>query len=89
MATGGTGDLLTGVVSAWMGQLLDAELACCLGVFLHGLAGDLAAARHGEVALVAGDVGDYPGPAVLNLCDPSARDELLVLQPVGASHLGT
>lgn len=89
MATGGTGDLLTGVVSAWMGQLLDAELACCLGVFLHGLAGDLAAARHGEVALVAGDVGDYLGPAVLNLCDPSARDELLVLQPVGASHLGT
>jgi len=58
-------------------------------VFLHGLAGDLAAARHGEVALIAGDIGDYLGPAVLNLCDQSARDELLVLQQVGDSHLGT
>ena len=40
MATGGTGDVLTGVVAAWLPQLLDAEAACALGVFLHGLAGD-------------------------------------------------
>src|SRR6187455_485301 len=41
MATGGTGDLLTGMIAAWFGQLLDAEAATRLAVYLHGLAGDL------------------------------------------------
>ena len=67
MATGGTGDVLAGVVAAWLAQLLDAEAACVLGVFLHGLAGDLAAAEQGEVALIASDVADHLGPAVLHL----------------------
>ena len=67
MATGGTGDVLAGVVAAWLAQLLDAEAACALGVFLHGLAGDLAAAEQGEVALIASDLADYLGPAVLTL----------------------
>ena len=55
MATGGTGDLLTGMIAAWFGQLLDAEAACKLAVYLHGTAGDLAEADEGDVALVAGD----------------------------------
>jgi NAD(P)H-hydrate epimerase len=67
MATGGTGDVLTGVVAAWLAQLLDADAACTLGVFLHGMAGDLAADRHGEVALIATDVADHLGPALLDL----------------------
>jgi NAD(P)H-hydrate epimerase len=67
MATGGTGDVLTGVVAAWLAQVLDAQAACALGVCLHGLAGDLAAVEHGEVGLIASDVTDYLGPAVLNL----------------------
>ncbi len=67
MATGGTGDVLTGVVAAWLAQVLDAQAACALGVCLHGLAGDLAAAEQGEVGLIASDVGDYLGAAVLNL----------------------
>ena len=45
MATGGTGDVLTGMIAAWLAQLLDAEAACRLAVFLHGAAGDLAEAR--------------------------------------------
>ena len=53
MATGGTGDLLTGMVAAWFAQLLDAEAACKLAVYLHGTAGDLAEADEGEVALIA------------------------------------
>ena len=75
MATGGTGDVLAGVVAAWLAQLLDAEAACGLGVFLHGLAGDLAAAEQGEVGLIASDLVNHLGPAVLALHDPSESDE--------------
>ena len=39
MATGGTGDVLTGMIAAWLAQLLDAEAACRLAVFLHGVGG--------------------------------------------------
>jgi NAD(P)H-hydrate epimerase len=67
MATGGTGDLLTGMIAAWVAQLLDAEAACKLAVYLHGTAGDLAAADEGEVALVASDLAGRLGDAVLEL----------------------
>ena len=56
MATGGTGDFLTGMIAAWLAQLLDAEAACRLAVFLHGAAGDLAERVVGQVALTASDL---------------------------------
>jgi NAD(P)H-hydrate epimerase len=67
MATGGTGDLLTGMIAAWFAQLLDAEAACRLAVYLHGSAGDLAEADEGEVALIAGDVASRLGDALMEL----------------------
>jgi NAD(P)H-hydrate epimerase len=67
MATGGTGDLLTGMIAAWFAQLLDAEAACKLAVYVHGTAGDLAEADEGEVSLVAGDVAARLGDAILEL----------------------
>ena len=67
MATAGSGDVLTGMIAAWSGQLLDAETACKLAVYLHGLAGDLAEADEGEVAMIAGDLIDRLGDAVLDL----------------------
>jgi NAD(P)H-hydrate epimerase len=67
MATGGTGDVLTGMVAAWFAKLLDAEAACRLAVFLHGLAGDLAAEQKGQVAMTAGDLADHLGGAVARL----------------------
>jgi NAD(P)H-hydrate epimerase len=67
MATGGTGDLLTGMIAAWFAQLLDAEAACKLAVYLHGAAGDLAEADEGDVALVAGDLAARLGDAVMEL----------------------
>jgi ADP-dependent NAD(P)H-hydrate dehydratase / NAD(P)H-hydrate epimerase len=67
MATGGTGDLLTGMIAAWFAQLLDAEAACKLAVYLHGTAGDLADADEGEVALIASDVANHLGDAILEL----------------------
>jgi ADP-dependent NAD(P)H-hydrate dehydratase len=58
MSTGGTGDCLTGIVAALMGQGLDNFDAAVLGVHVHGLAGDIAAERLGQVSLIAMDVID-------------------------------
>jgi hydroxyethylthiazole kinase-like uncharacterized protein yjeF len=67
MATGGTGDVLTGMIAAWLAQLLDAEAACKLAVYLHGLAGDLTEADQGEVAMTSADVAAHLGDAMLEL----------------------
>jgi ADP-dependent NAD(P)H-hydrate dehydratase len=56
MATGGTGDVLTGLITALWCQGLDAFDAARLGVYLHGLAGDLAAEELGQVSLIASDL---------------------------------
>jgi NAD(P)H-hydrate epimerase len=66
MATAGMGDVLTGVLTSLVGQFAAVSKsdpasitrALCLGVFLHGLAGDLAAQEMGWEALIAGDVID-------------------------------
>jgi NAD(P)H-hydrate epimerase len=58
MATGGTGDVLTGVVAALLAQKLPAFEAAQLGVFIHGLAGDIARDQNGETSLIAGDIVD-------------------------------
>ena len=67
MATGGTGDVLTGMIAAWLAQLLDAEAACKLAVYLHGMAGDLAEADESDVSLTAGDVAGHIGDAIMEL----------------------
>jgi NAD(P)H-hydrate epimerase len=56
MATGGTGDVLTGLIAALIGQHLDAFSAAALGVWAHGRAGDLAANERGQTALIATDL---------------------------------
>jgi NAD(P)H-hydrate epimerase len=73
MATGGTGDVLTGMIAAWVGQLLDAEAACRLAVFLHGSAGDLAEAEEGQVAMTATDVIAHLGAALTRLTKPESE----------------
>jgi len=70
MATAGTGDVLTGVIAAWLASGLSALDAATLGVYLHGSAGDLAAARHSQIGLIATDVIDHLGPAVRSLAAP-------------------
>ena len=67
MATGGTGDVLAGMLAAWLAQLLDAEAACRLAVYLHGSAGELADADSGEVSMTAGDLVEHIGDAILEL----------------------
>ncbi len=70
MATGGTGDVLTGMIAAWLAQLLDAEAACRLAVFLHGAAGDLAEGGHSQVAMTATDLVARLGDALNQLTGP-------------------
>lgn len=56
MASGGTGDVLTGIIGALLARGLDPNAAVRTGVYLHGRAGDIAAGRVGEEALIASDV---------------------------------
>lgn len=56
MATAGSGDVLTGIVAALMGQGLSDLDATILGVYLHGRAGDIAATRLGQISLMATDI---------------------------------
>jgi ADP-dependent NAD(P)H-hydrate dehydratase len=56
MATGGSGDSLTGLITALACQGLELYQAARLGVYLHGLAGDLAAKELGQVSLIASDL---------------------------------
>jgi NAD(P)H-hydrate epimerase len=63
LATGGTGDVLTGIITGLLCQRYPPEHAAILGVFVHGLAGDLAAAELSQEAMIAGDVIEYLGKA--------------------------
>lgn len=67
MATGGSGDVLTGVIAGLMAQKLSALDAALVGVYLHGLAGDLAAEDLTEMGMIAGDISDYLPAAIKKL----------------------
>jgi len=67
MATGGSGDVLTGIILGLLAQNYTPEEAALIGVYLHGLAGDLAASELGQQALIAGDIINQLGPAFLNI----------------------
>ncbi len=56
MATGGSGDVLTGIIAGLIAQKYTAEHACLLGVYLHGRAGDIAAQKLSQEAMLASDI---------------------------------
>jgi len=75
MATGGSGDALTGIAAAWLAQGLSPLDAASLAAFVHGLAGDEAARRLGEIAMTAGDLIESLPAAYLALTSfrPASR----------------
>jgi NAD(P)H-hydrate epimerase len=67
MATGGSGDVLTGIITGLLAQGYVPKDAALLGVWLHGQAGDIALKRHGQEALVASHIIEFLGDAFLLL----------------------
>lgn len=67
MATGGSGDVLTGIIAGLLAQGYSSEHAAIIGVYWHGAAGDKGALTQGEVPLKAGDIVENMGPAYLEM----------------------
>lgn len=67
MATGGSGDVLTGIILGLLAQNYTPEEATLIGVYLHGLAGDVAKTESGEYSLIAGDIINCLGKAFMQL----------------------
>jgi NAD(P)H-hydrate epimerase len=63
MATGGTGDVLTGMIGSLLAQGYEPEVAAKLGVFLHGMAADIALESESEESLIASDIINHLGRA--------------------------
>ena len=69
LATGGTGDVLTGVMAAFIAQGMRPELAAIAAPYVHGLAGELAAQQHGTYGVTADDVAQNIGRAIKSIIE--------------------
>lgn len=64
MATAGSGDVLTGIIAGLMAQGMRSEIAAFVGPYVHGVAGQMAAERHGEYGVTAEDIALMVGAAI-------------------------
>jgi hydroxyethylthiazole kinase-like uncharacterized protein yjeF len=67
MATAGSGDVLTGIITSLLAQGFSSKDSAVLGMYLHGKSGDMAAEKYGESGLKAGDIVDFIGKAIESL----------------------
>jgi NAD(P)H-hydrate epimerase len=70
MATGGSGDVLTGILTGLLAQGYPPQHAAILGVYLHGLSGDLALSVQSMESLLSGDIADSLGAAFQTIAEP-------------------
>ncbi|MDP6924705.1 MAG: NAD(P)H-hydrate dehydratase [Candidatus Scalindua sp.] len=75
MATAGTGDVLTGIIASLIGQGYDVFDASQLGVYIHGLAGDIAANKKGELSMIASDIIEYLPDAFIKYNKTKGRNK--------------
>ncbi|PKD19642.1 carbohydrate kinase [Salegentibacter salinarum] len=73
MATAGSGDVLSGIIAGLMSQKYEPLVAAILGVYLHGLAGDIVAEENGYESLISGDICDNLGKAYLALMNDKKK----------------
>lgn len=69
MATGGSGDVLTGVICGFMAQGYKPEIAAFISCFIHGVAGEMAAIEQGEFGTTAMDIAANIGKAIASVCE--------------------
>ncbi len=69
MATGGSGDVLTGIITGLLAQKYTPEEAALLGVYIHGMAGDYAAEKWTQEAMIAGDIVECLGDAFKDIAN--------------------
>lgn len=73
LATAGSGDVLTGLIAGLVAQHLAPEIAAVAAVYIHGVAGKLAALRNGVRGTTAEDIADNVGLAIESICNPSNK----------------
>ncbi|MGM9804065.1 MAG: NAD(P)H-hydrate dehydratase [Muribaculaceae bacterium] len=77
MATAGSGDVLTGIIASLIAQGYARDLAVVMAVYIHGLAGDLAAEQFGEMGITASDIINNIGRAIRSLSKPRNNGSFL------------
>jgi NAD(P)H-hydrate epimerase len=84
MATGGSGDVLSGIIGGLLAQGMSPDEAAVTGVYVHGMAGDIAASEIGEVGIVAGDISNHLPDALAHIRDgamSALEMQLLGIEP--------
>ncbi len=71
LATGGSGDILAGMVASFISRGVNSHIACAMAVYLHGICGDVASSKYGEESVIAS--------SILN-CIPNAYNQILQLE---------